>query len=102
MLIVLEKMPDYPVNLGSGRGVSIREIVEIILSHVEIKTEVIWDKSKPTGDKKRLMDITRAKKLGFQPMISLEEGIKEVVEWYRENRSRIDKRYNVFKEENSV
>jgi GDP-L-fucose synthase len=96
MLLVMERGVEHPVNLGSGIGVSIKEIVEIIISNLEIKPDVIWDTSKPSGDKKRIMDISRAKALGFYPTISLKEGIAEVMEWYVKNRDYINKRYNVF------
>ena len=43
------------------------------------------------------MDISRAKGLGWQPEISIEEGIKEVMQWYKDNKDIVDKRYNVFK-----
>ena len=102
MLLVFEKMPGCPVNLGSGSGVTIRNIVEIIVSNLDSKPEVMWDTSKPSGDKKRLMDICRAKELGFKPQITLEAGIKEVIEWYKENQEKIYKRYNVFTEKNFI
>jgi GDP-L-fucose synthase len=98
MLLALQKAPGQIINLGSGTGSSIREIVDIIINNMENKPEVIWDTSKPSGDKKRLMDISRAKAIGFKPTISLEEGIKEVMQWYQENKHRISKRYNVFTE----
>ncbi len=99
MLLALKKNPgpDKPINLGSGVGYTIKNLVEIITNNVEKKSEVVWDTSKPSGDKKRLMDITRAKELlGWQPEISLEEGVKDTMEWYKKNRDIIDKRYNVF------
>ena len=102
MLRVFEKMPGHPVNLGSGVGVTIREIVEVITSNMDPKPDVLWDTSKPSGDKKRLMDISRAKGLGFEPSVSLENGIVEVMEWYKENKDTVDKRYNVFTQKNFV
>jgi len=102
MLLVFEKMPGHPVNLGSGVGVTIREIVEVITSNMDPKPDVLWDTSKPSGDNKRLMDISRAKDLGFEPSVSLEEGIVEVIEWYKENKDTVDKRYNVFTQKNFV
>jgi len=102
MLLALDKGIGQPINLGSGVGVSIREVVEIIVSNMEIKPKVVWDTSKPSGDKKRLMDISRAKDIGFQPTVSIEEGIKEAVDWYRENRDIVNKRYNVFTEEKFI
>ena len=98
MLLALEKGVGHPINLGSGIGVSIKKIVEIIVNNMKIKPKVFWDTSKPSGDKKRLMDISRAKAIGFQPMISIEEGIKKVMDWYQENRDIVNKRYNVFTE----
>ncbi|MFC2059484.1 NAD-dependent epimerase/dehydratase family protein [Chloroflexota bacterium] len=100
MLLALENITGQPINLGSGVGVAIRKIVEIIVSNLEVKPELVWDTSKPSGDKKRLMDISRARAIGFQPLISIEDGIKEVMDWYRQNRDIVNKRYNVFTEGN--
>lgn len=99
MMLTLEHITGQPINLGSGVGITIRRIVEIIVSNMETKPEVVWDTSKPSGDKKRVMDISRAKAIGFQPMISIEEGIKEVMDWYLQNRDKVDDRYNVFKQQ---
>ncbi len=96
MLIAVEKGYNLPINLGSGTGCTIKELVEIIVSNLEKKPKVVWDTTKPGGDKKRLMDIDRAKSLGWKPEISLEKGIREVMTWYKENMNIIDKRYNVF------
>ncbi|MDO8527214.1 MAG: NAD-dependent epimerase/dehydratase family protein [Deltaproteobacteria bacterium] len=102
MLVVMEKNPGKPVNLGSGVGVTIREIVDVIVGNMEVKPEVIWDTTKPSGDKKRLMDTSFAKSLGFAPTISIEEGIFETMRWYKENKGGEDKRYNVFTERKFV
>jgi len=102
MLMVFGKMPGEPVNLGSGEGVSIREIVDVITSNMNPKPEIVWDTSKPSGDHKRLMDMSRAKSLGFEPAVSLEEGILEVMEWYKKNKGKVDKRYNVFTEKQFI
>ncbi len=102
MLLALENVTGYPINLGSGTGVTIRKIVEIIVSNMEIKPEVAWDTSKPSGDKKRLMDISRAKAIGFQPMVSIEDGIKEVMDWYLKNKDKVNKRYNVFTQDKFI
>ena len=101
MLMALEKCPGYPINLGSGVGYSIKEIVDVIVHNLEKKPEVVWDTSKPAGDKKRLMDISKAKALGWKPEVSITEGIKEVMEWYKENKDVVSKRYNVFVEKNA-
>ncbi len=98
MLLALEKGLDQPLNLGSGVGVSIKEIVEVIVRNMKDRPEVVWDTSKPSGDKKRLMDMSRAKAIGFQAEVSIEDGIKETMEWYIRNKDMVNKRYNVFTE----
>jgi len=102
MIFALEKNVQEPINLGSGIGVSVKEIVEIITNNLEKKPEIVWDTSKPSGDKKRLMDISRAIKLGWKPEIPIEQGIKEVMEWYKKNKDITDKRYNVFTEKKPI
>ena len=99
MLLALEKGTGQPINLGSGIGVSIKKLVDIIINNLDKKPKVVWDTSKPSGDKKRLMDISRAKAIGFKPKIAIEEGINQVMDWYKENKDIVNKRYNVFTEE---
>lgn len=96
MMLALEKGETRPVNLGSGKGYSIRKVAELIKKYTPGKLKIVWDTSKPSGDKKRLMDITRARFIGFRPEISLEDGIAETMEWYKSNKHLISKRYNVF------
>lgn len=102
MIIAIEKGLGQVINLGSGTGVSIKEIVDIIIANMKVKPEVAWDTSKPTGDRKRVMDISRAKAIGFRPTISLEEGIKEVMDWYCRNKDEVNKRYDVFSKQQSA
>ncbi len=94
MLIALEKGSGRPINLGSGVGASIKDLVDVITGHMDKRPEVVWDTSKPSGDKKRIMDISRANSLGWRPEISLEDGIKDVMKWYGENREGLHQRYN--------
>jgi GDP-L-fucose synthase len=105
MLMALENCqgPYKPLNLGSGNGYKIRELVEIIAENIPEKPKIIWDTSKPSGDAKRLMDVSRAKELiGWEPLISLEEGVKEVMGWYKKNKDIVGKRYNVFTEDKRI
>jgi GDP-L-fucose synthase len=102
MMLALEKGVEQPLNLGSGTGFSIKEIVEIIIGNMENKPGVVWDTSKPSGDKKRIMDMSRARAAGFEISIGIKEGIKEVMDWYKANKDITDKRYNVFTEEKPV
>ncbi|MDP7005147.1 MAG: NAD-dependent epimerase/dehydratase family protein [Phycisphaerales bacterium] len=85
--IAAEKEVDcVPINLGTGIETSISDLTELIASTVGYEGEVVWDTSKPDGQPKRFLDVSRAKELlGFESKISLEDGIKETVEWYRQN-----------------
>ncbi len=96
MLLAATHANGEPINLGSGVGVSIKQLVETIVSYLDLKPDVIWDTTKPKGDQMRVMDITRARAIGFEPEISLAQGIKEVMTWYAENRQTTTKRYDVF------
>ena len=76
-----------PMNLGTGVETSISELTTIIANAVGYEGEVVWDTSKPDGQPKRFLDVSRAKeRLGFEAKISLEDGIAETVEWYKQNR----------------
>ena len=97
MMMAVEKGINVPINLGSGSGVSIREIVEQIVNHLGDDREIIWDTSKPSGDALRLMDMTRATEImNFETEVSLSDGIKETMEWYKKNQKTAENRYNVF------
>jgi GDP-L-fucose synthase len=96
ILLAAEHANGQPINLGSGTGLSIRNLVETIVSHLDIQPEVIWDISKPQGDRKRIMNIDRAKAIGFTPQISIHEGVGQVMEWYRQHQGKMGNRYDVF------
>lgn len=103
MMLAVEKGINVPVNLGSGTGITIKELAETVAKMAPGgPVKIIWDKDKPKGDAKRLMDMGRAKKLlGFKPQYSLEQGIRETIDWYRNNKDDLKKRYNVFYESKS-
>lgn len=96
MLYIAEKNPDEPVNLGSGSGYTIKMLVDCIIKNIPNPPKVVWDTSKPNGDLKRIMDTARAEKYGFKAQISLEQGVKEVMEWYAINKDRTNTRYDIF------
>lgn len=93
---VISKEYTKPLNLGSGKGYSIKEIVNTVTKYANRKTKVKWLSDKPAGDRKRIFDTTRAKDLGIIPKISIEEGIKNTTEWFLENYNVIDERHNSF------
>jgi GDP-L-fucose synthase len=100
MLLAIQFGADgVPINLGSGTGVSIRELVSLILECVTNPPRVVWDDSKPGGEPVRLMDVNRAQeKLGFRATTSLREGIRQTVDWYLKSGNSTGWRYNVFRE----
>lgn len=100
MMIAVERGINEPINLGSGAGVTIREIAEIVAASVPGgPVEIVWDTTKPSGDAKRLMDMQRAHCYGFSPEISIEDGIKETIEWYIHHKQMAADRYNAFTEQ---
>ena len=85
------------LNLGSGKAVTIKELVETLSSFLDFKYE--FDTSKSSGWPKRLMDISLAKEMiGYNPSISLEDGLKETWEWFLNNRDEHKFKKNYFKE----
>jgi Nucleoside-diphosphate-sugar epimerases len=72
------------VNAGCGEDLSIKELSEIVMRTVGYTGKVIWDSTKPDGTPRKLMDVSKLKSLGWEPKISLEEGIKKVVSAYIE------------------
>jgi len=69
-------------NVGFGSDISIKELAELVQSIVGHTGEIIWDSTKPDGTPKKLMDSSKLRKLGWQPKINLEEGIKMTYDWF--------------------
>ncbi len=77
-----------PVNLGSGFEISIKDLSELIAKLVGFEGRLVWDTSKPNGQPRRALDTSRAERsFGFKAQVAFEEGLRETVEWYRQNRS---------------
>jgi len=73
-----------PVNLGSGMEISIRDLVHLIAKLTGFTGEIIWDTTKPDGQPRRCLDITKAERLfGFRAKTSFEEGLRKTIEWYK-------------------
>ena len=76
-----------PINLGTGEEISIRDLAQMIASEVGFNGDIVWDTSKPNGQPRRCLDVTRAKQLfGFQAAHRLHEGIPKTVGWYTEHQ----------------
>ncbi|MEO8251744.1 MAG: GDP-L-fucose synthase [Chloroflexota bacterium] len=79
-----------PVNLGVGREITIRELVELIVRHTGFTGTVRWDATKPDGQPRRALDTSRAREaFGFEAQTDFEDGIRGTVAWYEQNAARL-------------
>ena len=98
LMLAMEKLEEFePINVASGIPVTIRDVLTQILKSADYDdADVQYDSSKPTMIPKRMIDISLAKeKLGFEPKVSLQDGIHKTVQWYKEyykNSSPEDKK----------
>lgn len=75
-----------PVNIGSGKETSIKNLAGLIAKLMNFKGEIRWNKTKPDGQKRRMLDTSKAKKeFGFKTKTNFEGGLKKTIEWYRQN-----------------
>ena len=96
MLLIMFKKPKLPINIGSGKGVSIKKIVKIINKYFSNNYKILWNKKYLGGDKKRVLDITRLKKLGFKQETNLENAIYQTINWFKNNRYKKNEKYMAF------
>jgi len=79
-----------PLNLGTGEEVSIKSLATLIAAEVGYKGRITWDSTKPNGQPRRCLDVSRIKQaLGFQAKYSLRDGLKKTIEWYRAHRGTL-------------
>jgi GDP-L-fucose synthase len=77
-----------PVNLGSSFEINIKDLIGIIVKETGFKGEIKWDTSKPNGQPRRKLDVSRAKKeFGFESKTTFEQGLRKTIQWYKDNRS---------------
>lgn len=90
IVLATQKYDDAsPVNLGSGIEITIRETAELIMKITRYNGEIRWNTSKPDGQPRRQVDVSRAKKLfGFVAQISFEAGLRKTIDWYEKNKKR--------------
>ena len=85
ILIASEKYDSsMHLNIGSGQDLSIKELAELVADIAGYKGEIKWDSSKPDGTPRKVLDVTKAKSLGWSPAISLRDGIASAMNWYKE------------------
>ena len=79
-----------PVNLGAGFEIKIKDLVELISRLMEFKGEIVWDKTKPDGQPRRMLDVSRAEKLfGFKAKTKFEDGLRMTINWYLAHKKGI-------------
>lgn len=84
VLLVMDRWESPSIlNVGSGTDISIKELAELIADRVGFRGDLFWDGTKPDGMPRKLLDISKITALGFQPKITLTEGIEQVIREYR-------------------
>jgi GDP-L-fucose synthase len=78
-----------PVNIGTGNEISIKELTGLIAELTGFTGRIVWDKSKPNGQPRRCLDVSRAKALfGFTAQTSFRDGLTKTIEWYERERGQ--------------
>lgn len=82
---------DETVNAGTGKELTIKELTELVAKVVDFKGEILWDTSKPNGTPRKLLDVSKAEKLGWKYRTELEEGIRLSYEDFLHNPMRAER-----------
>ena len=86
LYIIMERYDDEEIiNVGTGEDVTIKELAEIIVEVTGYKNDYEWDTSKPNGTPRKVLNVDKVKSLGWEPKISLREGIESTYEWYKKS-----------------
>ena len=73
------------INVGTGKDIIIKDLAETIADVVGFKGEVVWDTSKPNGTPRKVLNVDKIESLGWEPKVSLREGIKKTYELYKDS-----------------
>ena len=97
MIHAVENKINLPLNVGSGSGITIKNLVEIIVDNLkeDNNLKIKWDTTKPSGDKIRVMSMARAEESGFKCKTSI-QGNKKTINWFKENKNLANEKYNSF------
>jgi GDP-L-fucose synthase len=80
---------DSHINVGSGEDLPINELARLIAQETGFSGEIKWDSSKPDGTPRKLLDVSRLRSLGWSPTVTLEEGVRLTIEWFKQNESKV-------------
>ena len=84
--VCMQKYDDAEhINIGTGEDITIKELAETVADVVGYERFIEWDTTKPNGTPRKVLNVDKVKKLGWEPKISLKEGIRTTYEWYKEN-----------------
>ena len=72
------------LNIGTGEDLTIKELAELVAELAGFEGELAWDSSKPDGTPRKVLDVSKAKALGWAPKISLRDGIASTIDWYKD------------------
>jgi GDP-L-fucose synthase len=79
-----------PVNLGAGFEITVKDLVSLIAELMDYRGEIVWDTSKPDGQPRRMLDVSKAERLfGFKVETTLEEGLRKTIDWYLQNKKKL-------------
>jgi len=92
MIFAVENKITKPINLGSGTGVTIKELAEAVANY--FKKPIQWSPEKPSGDARRIFSMERANSYGFFPEITIQQGVEDTIKWFTLNQDKIDKKFN--------
>ena len=86
VLMATEKYDsDVHLNIGTGEDLTIKDLAHLVGTLAEFKGQTLWDATKPDGTPRKVMDVSRLKAMGWNPTISLEDGIQETISWFEAN-----------------
>ena len=88
IILCMEKYEEpTPINLGTGKDVTLRYLAELIKEKTQFTGQILWDTTKPVGTLAKTLDITKITNLGWQSRFTLEQGIELTIKWFKENES---------------
>ncbi len=86
VLMATEKYDsDIHLNIGTGEDLTIKDLAHLVGTLAGFKGQTLWDATKPDGTPRKVMDVSRLKAMGWNPTISLEDGIQETIRWFEAN-----------------
>ena len=69
--------------MGTGKELTIRSLAELVKKTVGFEGKIVWDKTKPNGTPRKLIDVTKLHNLGWHHKVEIEDGVEKLYEWYQ-------------------